>query len=69
MNIIINRIGSKFVLRFDVIGLDGVTITNTMEVGWQEADEIQRLLGQQLMDWHIEQDPAGFAGDVTTIAF
>ena len=60
MNIIINRINDKFVLRFDVVGLDGNIVTTTLETGWQEADEIQRLINQNLMDWHIENDPSSF---------
>ena len=37
MNISIIRIGDKFSLRFDILGLDGCLITNTLEIGWQEA--------------------------------
>ena len=57
MSISINRIGDKFVIRFDVIGLDGCTLTNTLEVGWQEADEMQRIINQHLLDWQFEKDP------------
>lgn len=63
MNISIVRIGDKFSLRFDVIGLDGCMITNTLELGWQEADEIQRLISQHLMDWQIERDPSHYKED------
>ncbi len=63
MNISITRIGDKFSIRFDVIGLDGCMITNTLEVGWQEADEIRRLLGQHIADWHFERDPSHFKED------
>lgn len=58
MNISIVRIGDKFSLRFDVLGLDGCLITNTLEIGWKEADEVQRLLNQHLMDWQFENDPS-----------
>jgi len=57
MNISITRIGDKFIVRFDVLGLDGCTVTNTLELGWQEADEIQRVLNQHLLDWQFENDP------------
>lgn len=63
MNISITRIGDKFIIRFDVIGLDGSTLTNTLEVGWQEADEIRRLLGQHIADWHFERDPSHYKED------
>ncbi len=63
MNIIINRINDKFVLRFDVVGLDNNIVTTTLEIGWQEADEIQRAINQHLLDWQIENDPSLFKDD------
>jgi hypothetical protein len=64
MGISIVRDGDTFVLRFDLIGLDGVVSTSTFEIGWQEADEIQRLISQHLLDWHVERDPQGVVGDL-----
>jgi hypothetical protein len=64
MGISIVRDGDTFVLRFDLIGLDGVVSTSTFEIGWQEADEIQRLINQHLLDWHVERDPQGVVGDL-----
>ena len=67
MSISVIRVDSKFIIRLDTIGLDGVVATSTFELGWQEADEIQRLVNQHLLDWHIENDPQGFSGDLATL--
>lgn len=54
------RIGNEFGI-LTVVGNGeetpkGVTVTTLMS--WQEADALHTALGQHLLDWHLENNPA-----------